>query len=71
MLYIIFEIKHLIHTLQLRNILINFLWVPSHCGIFWNDQVDSLAKTGAIDPQKVNMIPKCFLSYTEFKSKTK
>ena len=68
---LIFEIKHLIHILQLRNILINFLWVPSHCGIFWNDQVDSLAKTGAIDPQKVNMIPKCFLSYTEFKSKTK
>ena len=33
--------------------------------------MDSLAKTGAKDPQRANMIPKCFLSYNEFKSKPK
>ena len=37
----------------------------------WPSEVDSLAKTRANDPQRANMIPKCFLSYNEFKSKTK
>ena len=37
---LVFEIKHLIHILQTRNTLITFLWIPSHCNIYWNDKVD-------------------------------
>ena len=68
---LVFEIKHFIHILQTRNTLITFLWIPSHCDIYWNDKVDELAKLGAKVHQTANTISECLLSYNEFKSKTK
>ena len=26
---------------------IDFCWIPSHCGLYWNEVVDSVAKNGA------------------------
>jgi ribonuclease HI len=51
---LIFEIKFLIHKLISRGTCINFCWVPSHCGILWNEVVDGLAKQGAL---QVNINP--------------
>ena len=68
---LVFEIKHLIHILQTRNTLITFLWIPSHCNIFWNDKVDELAKQGAKGHQTASRNSECILSYNELKSKTK
>ena len=31
-----------------RNIGIEFCWVPSHCGLYWNEISDKLAKQGAM-----------------------
>ena len=44
---IIAEITYLIHTLVLRGSDVTFCWVPSHCGIYFNEKVDSMAKCGA------------------------
>ena len=67
---LVFEIKYLIHLLRLRNLGIVLCWVPSHCGIYWNDYVDKLAKRGANNqyPSKT-----CYstISYNEFKTKIK
>ena len=67
---LIFEIKYIIHLLRLRNIGITLCWVPSHCGIFWNDHVDSLAKLGANNryPSKLSIAK---LSYNELKTNIK
>ena len=46
---IVFEIKFLIHCLRHKGIGIDFCWIPSHCGLYWNDLVDSLAKQGALE----------------------
>ena len=45
---IIFEIKFLIHCIISRGIGLDFCWVPSHCGLFWNERVDFLARRGAL-----------------------
>ena len=39
---IVIEIQHLIliHYLTLRGINVHLCWVPSHCGILGNEQVD-------------------------------
>ena len=44
---IIFEIKFLIHCFALKGIGVNFCWIPSHCGLFWNELADFSAKQGA------------------------
>ena len=44
---LIFEIKHHIHCLTLRGSVIQFCWVPSHCGIYGNEWVDRAAKQSA------------------------
>ena len=44
---LIFEIKHLIHSLTIRGTVINMCWIPSHCGFKYNDIADQLAKLGA------------------------
>ena len=32
-----------------RCIRIEFCWVPSHCGVYWNEISDRLAKQGAME----------------------
>jgi ribonuclease HI len=44
---LILDIIHVIHSLSMRGIQITFFWLPSHCGIYHNEQVDLLAKSGA------------------------
>ena len=46
---LITEISHLIHCLILRGSSITFCWVPSHCGIHFNERVDKIAKRGAMN----------------------
>ena len=41
------EIKYLVHCIISKNILVNFCWIPSHCGLYWNEVCDRLAKEGA------------------------
>ena len=44
---IIFEIKFLIHCIMSKGIGVHFCWIPSHCGLHWNELTDHLAKRGA------------------------
>jgi ribonuclease HI len=44
---IIIEINILVHYLRIRGTTVQFLWVPSHCGISPNEWVDKAAKRGA------------------------
>ena len=41
---IIYEINYLIHCIMSRGIGIEFCWVPSNCGLYWNEISDTLAK---------------------------
>ena len=43
----LYEICHLVHTLILRGSSITFCWVPSHCGLLFNEWADRAAKAGA------------------------
>ena len=45
---ILHEVKYLIHCIMYRGIGIEFCWVPSHCGLYWNEISDKLAKQGAM-----------------------
>ena len=45
---ILYEVKYLIHCIMYRDIGIEFCWVPSHCGLYWNEISDKLAKQGAM-----------------------
>ena len=45
---IFYEIKYLIHCIMYRDIGIAFCWVPSHCGHYWNEISEKLAKQGAM-----------------------
>ena len=40
--------KYLIHCIMYKGIGIEFCWVPSHCGLYWNEISDKLAKQGAV-----------------------
>ena len=65
---LIYEIKYLIHCVINKGIRLDFVWVPSHVGIFWNEMCDLTAKQGALNSvfsYKVNDIR---LSYHEIKS---
>ena len=59
-----------LHLLRLRNLGIVLCWVPSHCGIYWNDYVDKLAKRGA-NNQYPSKICHSSISYNEFKTRIK
>ena len=41
---IVYEVKYLIHYIMSRGTGIEFCWVPSHCGLYWNEISDKLAK---------------------------
>ena len=45
---ILYEVKYLIHCIMYRCIGIEFCWVPSHCGLYWNEISDKLIKQGAL-----------------------
>jgi ribonuclease HI len=45
----IYEIKFLIHSIISKGTGITFCWVPSHCGFYWNEISDELAKKGALN----------------------
>ena len=46
---ICYEVKHLIHCIMYKGIGIKFCWVPSDCGLYWNEISDKLAKQGAME----------------------
>jgi len=55
----LFEIRYLIHCIVSKGIVVDFCWVPSHCGINWNNVADILAKKEAkqsSDSMKTNNI---------------
>ena len=43
-----YELKYLMHCIMYRGIGIELCWVPSHCGLYWNEVSDKLAKQGAV-----------------------
>ena len=43
---IFYEVKYLIHCVMYRDIGIELCWVPSHCGLCWNEISDKLANKG-------------------------
>ena len=45
---ILYEVKYLIHCIMYRGIETELRWVPSHCGLYWNEVSDKLAKQGAM-----------------------
>ena len=45
---IFYEVKYLIHCIMYKGIGIEFCWVPSHCGLYWNEISDKLAKQAAM-----------------------
>ena len=65
---LIFEIKHLIHCISSKSIGINFCWVPSHCGFYWNEVADNLAKQGALRSEKSICFSTLHLSSSEINS---
>ena len=44
--HIFYEVKYLIHCIMYKGI--EFCWVPSRCGLYWNEISDKLAKQGAV-----------------------
>ena len=46
---IIYGIKHLVHCLLIKGTGVTFCWIPSHCGLTFNEQTDRAAKRGAIN----------------------
>ena len=45
---ILYEVKYLIHCIMYRGVGTELCWVPSHCGLYWNEISDKLAKQGAL-----------------------
>ena len=46
---IVYEVKYMIHYIISRGIGVEFCWVPSHCGLYyWNEISIKLAKQGAM-----------------------
>ena len=45
---ILYEVKYVIHCIMYRGIGIEFCWVPSHCGLCWNDVSHKLARQDAM-----------------------
>ena len=45
---IVYEVKYLIYCIMYKGIGIEFCWVPSLSGLYWNEISDKLAKQGAM-----------------------
>ena len=45
---VFYEVNHLIHCIMSRGTGIEFFWVSSHCGLYWNKISDKLGKQGAM-----------------------
>ena len=45
---IVYEVKYLIHYIMSRGIGIEFCWVPSYWGIYWNEIWGKLAEHGTV-----------------------
>ena len=45
---IFYEVKYLILCIIYKSIGIEFCWVPSHCGLYWNEISDKLVKQDAM-----------------------
>ena len=59
---IVLEIHHLVHVITINGIGIDFCWVPSHCGLYWNEVVDKLARNAAVDKVEIshNLTPSSY-----------
>ena len=45
---VVYEVRCLMHCILSRGTGIGCCWVPSHCGLHWNEISDTLTKQGAI-----------------------
>ena len=56
---IFYEVKYLIHCIMYKGIRVEFCWVLSHCGLYWNeisDKLAKLAKQGAMKNTSNNLL---------------
>ena len=53
---LIIEIEILIHSLMINGTDIAFFWIPSHCGILFNDWADRLAKRGSKNEKSIQVL---------------
>ena len=65
---IINEIKYLIRCIISKVVGIEFCWVPSHCGLYWNEILDKSAKQGATKNMSEISYNNLELSYREIAS---
>ena len=79
---IVYEVKYLIHCIMYhmiqwiryfkiyisRGIGVEFCWVPSHCGLYWNEMSYKLAKQGAMKNMPAIPCTKLSLSHHEIYS---
>ncbi len=54
--YILNDIDDIVKILRLLGISINFMWIPSHIGIYGNEEADKLAKNALVNPVEVTSI---------------
>lgn len=45
---IVFDIKNLLHQCHINNLTVTLVYIPSHCGIFGNENADHLAKQAVV-----------------------
>ena len=53
----------MIHYITSKGIGVEFCWVPSHCGLYWNEMSDKLAKQGAMKSMSAITCTKLLLSH--------
>ena len=54
---LVFEIYNLLYHLSMKNTVIEFCWVPSHCNIHGNEMADRAAKKGATKSNNFISLP--------------
>jgi hypothetical protein len=54
--YILNDIDDIVKILRLLGISINLMWIPSHIGIYGNEEADKLAKNVLVNPVEVTSI---------------